>query len=285
MQNLDFTGLPPLPQCERLRVLATDLWADNDVVALWHGGSLARNRGGVQSDVDMRVAVCDEAFANGALPASAHILTSVAVISLSFPWNNGPVLYHLLLRDGDIYDVLVQSVKHTPSEETRLVLGCRDTTFAAQLAGGEDPAPTQFPVAQPNDMHTLILSLWLGQRKHLKVLHRGLPLVAWQGEHRLRQDLMRVWFVLATGTDCGPISRLTIHTISPVVRAIEAEYGSYALTQLGGPLSTKQENIAGAAQTQNEIVRAGRLLADRLSFSYPVEAEETVRRLWLSVAE
>jgi hypothetical protein len=125
-----------------------------------------------------------------------------------------------------------------------------------------------------------MLGLWINQMKHIKVLRRGLLLAAWEGEHRMRQDLFRLYFLLATGNDCGDLRRMTIHTITPVVRTIQSHCGGSALALVGSSLGTEAEIIASITRLQEEIARVGRELAARLGFAYPEAAEMTVRRCW-----
>jgi hypothetical protein len=44
----------------------------------------------------------------------------------SLPSGEGSLFSHLLLSNGEIFDVLVQSTSQEPTEEARLVLGRRD---------------------------------------------------------------------------------------------------------------------------------------------------------------
>jgi len=276
-------GLPPgLPQAPFLRELAADLWAaEGEVTAAWLGGSLARGDADEESDVDLRVAVSPDAFAEERLPAAAGRIAERAVVHLPFPWGEGTTLHHLLLDDGQVYDLLVQRADADPRPEARRVLFCRDPALAKKLAAGcEDPAPTAFPSANAAEVREILLSFWINQRKHVKALRRGLPLVAWEGEHRMSQDVLRLWFIAATGADCGPVGRLTIHTISPVVRAVQGAHGPAALALLGGPLGGEVEVVAGALALQGEVSRIGRRLAAALGFVYPDAAEATVRRVF-----
>lgn len=59
--ELAFSALPPLPQTASLKRASAVLWADEDVLALWLGGSFARGEADEYSDIDLRVAVRPEA--------------------------------------------------------------------------------------------------------------------------------------------------------------------------------------------------------------------------------
>lgn len=283
---LDVSGLLPadLPQTPRLVRVAADMWADPNVAALWLGGSLARHAADVYSDVDLRIAVRPEAFDAGAAPASAGAVTEHAVVHFVRSFGSDATLHHLLLSDGQIYDLFVQSAAREPSPESRLVLACRDAALSEKLSAGASDPETRFEPADPNEMRQIIETFWISQVKHVKVLFRGLGLLAWEGEHRLRQDLVRLWFALATGEDCGPGARLSIHAFSPVARAIRraaAETGtSDPLALIGDALRTPAEIAMATARLRDEYARVGRLLADKLGFAYPDAAEDAARRVW-----
>jgi len=273
------TILPDLPQSRRLAALVADLWADQDVVALWLGGSLARGEGDRYSDVDLRVALRPETYSPDQIPESARQLISAAVTRLPLRFGGEAVIWHMMLDNGEMYDLHVQPSSEKPPYEARLVLACRDADFGEQLIDGEDRS-VDFPPAVPDDIRQLVVFCWMNQQKHQKVLYRGLPLLSWQGELLMRQELVRLWFVLATGNDCGPVRRLTIHTLTPVIQAVQAQMGADALALVGQPMRTEAEIIAGAADLREELARVGRLLAEKLGFDYPAAAEATVRRTW-----
>ena len=278
-ENFNPTILPDLPQSRRLAALVADLWADPNVVALWLGGSLARGEGDRYSDVDLHVALRSEAYDPDSIPESAGQLAAAAVVRLRFSFVAGTTLWHMLLKDGEIYDLSIQSADQEPAYEARLVLACRDEAFGAKLIGGEDRS-VDFPPAVPREIARVIEFCWINQQKHQKVLYRGLSLLVWQGEFLMRQDLIRLWYVLATGQDCGLLHRLTIHTLTPVIRTVQAHFGADALQLVGRPMRTESEIIGAAADVRDEVARVGRLLAEKLGFDYPAAAEATIRHTW-----
>ena len=277
MADMDLSALPDLPQRPLLIELAHDLWADPNVVALWLGGSLARGTGDAHSDVDLRVALAGTDQAPETLPPSASRVASRITYSLLWRFAEDAVLHHLLLDNGQVYDFLVQTAMRPPGSEARLVLGCRDEAFAPKLVGGEDPS-VQFKPADPEEIRQVVGGFWMNLRKHRKVLARGLTLIAWEGEHRLRQDLLRLWHVLATGQDCGPLSAMTIHSLTPMVRAVEAAQNGGALNVLGRSSETEAEFQETLEHLRAEGARVGRRLAERLNFEYPAAAEEAAMK-------
>jgi predicted nucleotidyltransferase len=279
MDALKLSNLPDLPQTPRLIEIARAVWEDPRVVALWLGGSFARQAGDQYSDIDLRIAVRPEDYAPELLSELFAPLLQDAVAQIDVPLHSGAVLHHMLLSDGVFYDLLFQSTEQELSQEARLALGCRDVAFAQLLAAGADPA-VNFPPATAEAALRCISDFWMGQQKHLRVIHRGLAPLGWEGEHRLRHELMRLWFIDATGADCGPIARLTIHTYTPVARALAAHLGLARLAQIGQPLVTRSDLLAAIAWSRREAAEAGRRVAERLGFSYPLALEETVLRSW-----
>jgi predicted nucleotidyltransferase len=271
--------LPDLPQSTRLRAFASDLSADPQVAAVWLGGSFARGDADPFSDVDLRVALQAGAYEPERIPEGAASLMAAATTRLRFHFGGQATLWHMLLDDGTIYDLHVQSAEGDPPAEARLVLLCRDDAFSEKLAGGESRAPEHLP-AQSDEIARALQFFWMNQQKGLKVFHRGLPLLAWQGDFLMRQELIRFHYVLATGQDCGPLNRLTIHTLTPVVQAIQQHAGDPVLALVGKPARTPEELMAAASHLRDEVSRVGRLLAEKLGFDYPAAAEETVRRSW-----
>ena len=277
MNALNLDMLPDLPQRPLLIELARDLWDDPAVAALWLGGSLARGVGDAHSDVDLRVAFASPAAVPETLPASAHRLTTRVTYCSTYRIADDAVLHHMLLGDGQVYDLWVQTASREPSREARRVLGCRDAALASKLTGGEDPS-VQFEPANPEEVRKVIGGFWMNLRKHRKVLARGLTLIAWEGEHRIRQDLLRLWHVEATGLDCGPLSAITIHSLTPMVRALEAVHEGEALKALGRSSETAPEFGEAVERLRADGARVGRVLAKRLGFGYPATAEEAATR-------
>jgi len=277
MADLDLSALPDLPQRPLLMELAHDLWADPSVAALWLGGSLARGKGDAHSDVDLRVALAGADQVPEMLPPSASRIASRITYSLLWRFAEDAVLHHMLLDSGQIYDFLVQTATRPPGSEARLVLGCHDEALAAKLGGGEDPS-IRFKPADPDEIKQVAGGFWMNLRKHRKVLARGLTLIAWEGEHRIRQDLLRLWHLETTGLDCGPMSVMTIHSLTPMTQALQAVFEGRTLQVLGRSSETEAEFWEVLERMHQEGARVGRILAERLGFDYPAAAEEAAMK-------
>jgi hypothetical protein len=284
MQDLDISLLPDLPQKRFLVPLLTDLWQDPEVVCIWLTGSLARGTADMYSDVDLGIAVQSGAFDPEHLPASARLLKDHAVTHNTAKMGDYATLHYLLLEHGELYDFMVQTTEHSVREQVRLVLACRDETLSDQLSGGKDLS-IEFQTADKDLIRASITTFWLAQLRHQKVLHRDLRLVAWMGEQLMRQELIRLWYVLATGRDCGPLKDKTIHTLSPVVKAVREAQGENAMNLVGQPLRTRQEIIEATAQLRDEFGRVGRQVATQLGFDYPTKVEAVVLAGWQRFSE
>lgn len=274
-----FAVIPSLPQKEFLIEAVETLWQDASIVAIWLGGSLARGLGDRNSDVDLRIAVEPGQSARVTTPPGATFLLRKAVIHQRLDFGELATLHHMLLDNGQIYDLLVQSTACPPTNEHRLVLGCRDEPFGERLAHGVDPSVT-FKAADPAAVRQIIEGYWLGLLKHKRVIERDLDIVAWEGEHRLRCALLQLYHVLATGTDCGSPLTMTIHSMSPAVKNVQAGIGPTALATLGLPTRTAEELVASAMEVAREVARIGSLLSKKLDFDYPEQAERVVGDAW-----
>jgi predicted nucleotidyltransferase len=285
MENpFDLSFLDHLPQRRRLALVLADLWAEPSVMALWLGGSLARGAGDAYSDVDLRVAVTPAAFSDTEFPTGAERLREAAVAVLPLRFGAYSVLFHTLLDDGEIYDLNVLRSDQVPPTERRRLLACRDDNLAAQLDEGADP-DIYAPKATPAAVEQALINFWITVHKGQKVLHRGMPLMALQGQTLLRQELIRLWYMQATGNDCGPMNRLTIHTLTPVIQAVQAAHGPAALTAVGRPLRTTAEIYADTDALCDAVAAVGRALAQQLDFAYPEALETTVRQSWCTFRE
>lgn len=278
-KTFDLAFLDHLPQHARLALVLDDLWADPTVVALWLGGSLARGAGDAFSDVDLRVAVTPGAFSETEIPPAAARLQQDAVAILPLRFGVNSVLFHMLLSDGEIYDLHVLRSDQPPPGERRRLLACRDANLAPQLDEGADPDIYALP-ATPEAAQQTLTMFWITAHKGQKVLHRGMPLMALQGQTLLRQELIRLWYMQATGNDCGAVGRLTIHTLTPVIRAVQGAQGAAALTVVGRPLRTMAEIYADIDALCEAAADVGRSLAQQLGFAYPEALETTVRKGW-----
>jgi len=198
--ELAFSSLPPLPQTASLRRVLSVLWADEDVIALWLGGSFARREADEYSDIDLRVAVRPEAQERWRRPDLELLFGGEVAGYTPFSLGGGQ-LHHLALTSGDIYDLWIQTTEEAPFEDVALVLGCRDGAFAQKLGATRLPPAPEPIFADAAAVRQIVASFWINSLKHRKVLKRGLDLVAQTGIGMERALLQRLWFIAATGRD------------------------------------------------------------------------------------
>jgi hypothetical protein len=251
------------------------------VLALWLGGSLARGSADVYSDVDYRLALAPGQLSGWQTPDFATLFASTRVVGQqSLPSGEGSLLFHLLLSNGEIFDVLVQSTSQEPPAEARLVLGWRDEQFAQALASKHPPILRTGQVAQAADIQQLLTAFWTTTHKHCKVLYRNLDLLAHAGVGIEQSLLLRLWYIEISGNDCGDLRKQTIHSQSEIIRIMEQAAGAEIRALVGTPTRQRQEIYRAIEGDRLAVARLGRSLARTYGFAYPEELEATVLRSW-----
>lgn len=278
--ELQLDDLPPLPQSQTIRTLAPRLWRDEQVVAIWLGGSLAAGTGDPYSDIDLRVAVSPNDLPTWETSDLQSILDGPALARQLVKLGDGAFIHHMILQNGDILDLLVQSAEAAPLKEPVLMLGCRDDALAERLASSNQAhAPVSTPVTG-EAVRELVIAFWVNSHKHRKVLHRGLDLMFPAATYANWHMLMRMWYIDATNCDATSYHFSGIHGLTELVHAVEAVYGNEPLAICGAPTQTREEICDAIERYQNTVSVLGRRLAERYGFEYPADLENTVRRDW-----
>lgn len=279
--DLQLNILPELPQRATIAEISTHIWHNYEVVALWLGGSLARSAGDIFSDVDFRIAVASQQLAFWKDPPFQEIFRSAPVVGQTFlAFGDEALLHHLVLANGEIFDFFVQSVAQEPTPEPRLVLGCRDKHFAQLLAAETRPEPFTTQAIQPAEIQRMLVDFWISTHKHRKVLHRDLDLLVTFGINVERNLLLRLWYIEASGTDCGDMRRQTIHSLTSIIRALQHATGGQALEVAGMPTRNRQELYLAIERDRESAAQLGRRLAQKYRFAYPAQLEATVLQGW-----
>ena len=278
--NLSFTSLPDLPQIDTLKQVASNIWHNDDVQALWVGGSLAHGRADLYSDIDLRVAVSSEKLKDWQRLDIKTLFAGRCVAHKHQPFGEGGFLHHLLLTTGDLYDLWIQNAEGISTDESCLVLGCRDPQLTPILeASTSSSVAPQETSPDPKIIQQAIVDFWINSHKHCKVLHRGLDTLVLTGIHAERSLLMRLWAVVASGIDAGA-QRPSIHSLTAQTRIIMTSKGAKALEILGTPVRTRSELFRMIERLRDEVSVVGHQLAEQLSFTYPADLESTVRDQW-----
>jgi len=277
MNQLDLSGLPDLPQTPYLKDLAQRLWQTNDTAALWLGGSLAEAKGDAYSDVDLRIAVEEAEFSSWQTPDLDQIFGQACLAHTTLNFSES-LLHHVLLENGDIYDLYIQKVSNPIINEGRIILGCRDAAFLEKLQTPPKPYSLDADL-EPKTVLEVLEQYWLGSHKHRKALHRDLEVLSWEGLNLFRPVLVRLAYMLATGRDCGDIRRLKIHGFSPVSRALRE---TDILETIGLPVRNRDEIMGALDSLHKEVGQVGRALAEKYGFAYPERLEAVVLEHWVT---
>jgi len=278
--DLRLNNLPPLPQSRAIRMLTPRLWANEQVVAIWLGGSLAAGTGDPYSDIDLRVAVPPADFPAWETADLQNILDGPPLARQLVTLGDGAFIHHMILQNGDILDLLVQSSESALVSELVLILGCRDDALAERLAASNHaPEAAHTPVTS-EAVGELVVAFWVNSHKHRKVLHRGLDLMFPAASYANWYMLMRMWYINATGYDASSYHFSGIHGLTELVHAVESVNEMEPLTLCGAPTQTREEICLAIERYQEAVSLLGRRLAERYSFEYPTELENIVRRDW-----
>jgi len=273
-------GLPGISQSELVREVAPRLWAGEGVVALWVAGSLATGTADRYSDVDLHLAVESEAM-DGWQEPDLEALFAGRCRSRQFSrFGDDFYVHHLLLDGGEVIDLHVQSTERKPFPAPRLLLGCRDPELRATLEQPLEPERHYVLSIDPWIARQILELYWFDAHKHRKVLSRDLDLLLLVGLHLQRLWALRFCYMHATGEDCTDLRRVTIHTLTPIVRAVQQAAGPEVQRALGMPARTRAEVLAAVDALHALVARIGRELAARHGFDYPAELEALVLESW-----
>ncbi len=288
---LNLSSLPQLPQVTFLHQLVPTLWQRTDVEALWLEGSLGRGNADLYSDIDLYLGVAPETHdAWRSLDVAALFGATYAAHHYS-DFAADFFVYHVYLTSGVIYDLHIQPRTRTLPAAQRLILACRDEAYRTELLAA---APTSAEEASaifapkpldPETLHPMLVGFWINADKGRKVMYRGQDLTSYTGLHLFRQMLVRLLFIEQTGTDCGDLTRPTIHGLKAAAAVLGEALGEELYQLMGPPARSRQEIWAAQDQLHHEFARVGRVLADRHGIAYPAPLEAVVMANWAAFEE
>lgn len=283
---IDFAGVPALPQTDFLHQLAPRLWQQPAVLAMWLEGSLARGNADRYSDVDLYVGVEPTALAQWHALDVPALFGEPYTAHLFSQFSDDFFVYHVYLTAGGIYDLHIQSRARELPRSHRLLLAGRDDDYVAALRAAV-PAPAtdnlQAFGPQPLDptiLPSLVNFFWINADKGRKIIYRNQEFTVHTGFHLLRHTIARLLFIEQTGTDCGDLTRPTIHGLKATALVLKAAWGDKLGQWMGAPATTLQELCQTQILLHDEAARVGRVLATRYPFAYPAALEEIVRANW-----
>lgn len=280
IEPLNVDGLPSLPQTPFLKEVVTRVWQHPEVMAVWLGGSLARGHGDPYSDIDLRVAVEIAQVSKWEKPDFKGIFDSQPLAHHLMRFGEGAFLHHLLAANGDVYDLYVQTLEHPLSPEECLILGCRNEAFRAKLLEPFVSKPELTRNITAQEIRGMLEFYWINAHKHRKILYRDLDLLLWYGINFFRHDLLRLYYILLAGKDCGDLRQTTIHAMTFVVQTLQGSGDERVLEVVSLPTRTRKEKLEAVERLNTEVSKVGRRLADKYHFDYPDELEELVLTFW-----
>lgn len=274
--------LPNLPQRATIVEISTHLWQNEEVVALWLGGSLARNASDAFSDIDFRIALVPQALSAWKTPRFEEIFASSSVVGQQFlAFGEQASLHHLVLANGEIIDFLVLSTEQQLTPEPRLVLGCRAEDFALRLATNQRIGRVENVTdVETATLQQVLTAFWINTHKHRKVLHRKLDLMVDFGFDVEKALLLRLWYIEVSGKDCGDLRKGSIHTLTTIIRTLEQAAGDEVRAVVGAPTRGREEIYRALEGNREAVSRIGRSLAQKYGFAYPEQLEATVLQSW-----
>ncbi|HLI69808.1 MAG TPA: hypothetical protein VKV19_08625 [Ktedonobacteraceae bacterium] len=280
--ELQLDLLSGLHQQTTVITIASRLWQNDEVVALWLGGSLARGSSDVFSDIDFRVAVASQDIDAWRMPRFEEIFADSPVVGQQLLGSGEQAsLHHLVLANGEVVDFFVQCTERKLISEPRLILGCRDKNFAPLLAANQRLERVEaLTEVEATTVQEALTAFWINTHKHRKVLHRNLDLLVTFGFGVEKMLLVRLWYIEVSGKDCGDVRQGSIHTLTNVMCALEQAAGDEVRAVIGAPMRTRAEIYRALENNREAVSRIGRHLAQKYNFVYPSDLEATVRQGW-----
>ena len=283
---LTLASLPELPQISFLHQLVPTLWQRPDVQGLWLEGSLGRGNADLYSDIDLYIAVAPDAHDAWRTLDVAELFGDLYAAHHYSNFAADFFVYHVYLTSGVIYDLHIQPHNRTLAASNRLLLACRDEAYQEALLAATPNsteeanalfAPKPFA---PNSLWSLLVDFWINADKGRKVLYRRQDLTTYTGFHLFRQMLIRLLFIEQTGTDCGDLTRPSIHGLKAAAAVLGDALGDELGLLMGPPARNRQELWAVQDQLHREFVRVGKVLTERYDVAYPAALAEVVMANW-----
>lgn len=278
MGRIELGPLENGPHAGLIRAMAERCNADDRIRAIWVGGSLAAGTGDVWSDIDFRIAVEPGEVDQWTSPVWQELLPVSPCGSVLLRFGENALLHHMVLADGTIVDFYVQDTATQNFEPTLVVLACRSAEFRRMLEGFARPAASLTREIDGVVARQFLVDYWIATHKEMKALARKYDHFSFAGLYIERTALLRAWFMLVTGKDID--ARITIHVLGAMHRALDGRLSEAQHNLLGMPSTTPAETVTAIDGIRAEMIRTGRLLAERHGFAYPADLEEVVMRLW-----
>lgn len=278
MNTINLGSLKQGPHATLIDDMASKCAADQEIQAIWVGGSLASGTGDAFSDIDFRIAVAPGQLERWQSPNWDQYLPISPAGGSLMQFGEQALLHHLVLRDGTILDFYVQDTQRQNFEPQIVILMCRDAMFQAQLEGFSRAAA---PLVHPIDgdvVRQFLIDYWITTHKEMKGLARRYDLSPFVGLYWEQLSLLRAWHMQLVGKDIK--GRATLHMLGKLHAGLEEKLSPQQRAILGRPSQTPEETAIAVEGIRAEMAQVGRWLADRHSFSYPQDIEAVVQQAW-----
>ncbi|MBX3013794.1 MAG: nucleotidyltransferase domain-containing protein [Caldilineaceae bacterium] len=282
--GIQLDKLPLLPQAAFLHTLVPALWQRSDVLGLWLEGSLGRGNADLYSDIDLYIGVTPASLAAWRTLAVADLFGDAYAAHHFSPFAENFFVYHVYLTAGGIYDLHIQPRDRELPKSQRLLLACRDDAYRAELLAAVPDTAGATPFGpQPVDPAALASQLvffWINVDKSRKVIYRHQDFTIYTGIHLFRQLLARLLFIEQTGTDCGDLTRPSIHGLKAASDVLPKALGAELGQLMGAPTTTRLEMWEAQERVWAAVARAGRVVAAQFQINYPEALEQIVLENW-----
>lgn len=278
MAEINLGSLALGPHATLIREIADKCINDENIEAIWVGGSLAAEHGDIFSDIDFRIAVKPGQVSSWIKPNWEQYLPLLPYGNTFMKFGEHALLHHLVLADGTILDFFVQDTEHQNFEPKIVVLACRDTKFGKKLEEFSRPAAKLVNEIDGAELRQFFVDYWIVTHKELKALARQYDLSPFVGLYWERLALLRAYYIQATGKNIS--SHATLHMLAALHKGLEDKMTERQKDILGLPSRTPQETIIAVEAIRGEMARIGRHLSNHYAFSYPHELEDVVQSAW-----
>ena len=281
ISDLNFNALPALPQTTFLKEVVTRLANYPELIAIWLGGSLASHNGDEHSDLDLRIAIPSSAFSDWQAPNFQEIFAAEALSHSTLKFSETGLLHHLLIANGIIVDLYIQTPEQALTNEQRHIFICKDDAFKQKLLEPAKPYNnTVFPEANAKGIQEILNFYWLNAHKFKKGFARDLDVVIAEGLSIFRPSLLRLHYIALTGHDCGNIKGVSIHGMTPISKTLQAAEDKRFLTTIALASSTRADKVKAVTELNDRVAELGRALAKTYEFDYPEALERLVQDSW-----
>ena len=278
MQDINLGLLKHGPHADLLRGIAEKCVVDDQIQAIWVGGSLASGTGDQFSDIDLRIAVQPGTLDDWSDPDWDKYLPIMPSGRTFMRFGEQALLHHMILADGTILDFFVQDTVRDYFEPDIVVIACKNVAFQKKLEGFSRPAAPLLHEIDGATARRFLVDYWITTYKEMKAIARQYDYSDFIGLYLERFALLRGWMMQLAGKDIG--GRPTLHVLDKLHKELNSKLTRQQHDILGMPSRTPTETVAAIEAIREEMSAVGWWLAAHYEFDYPNELEQVVRKMW-----